>query len=40
MTDFEKKIGYTFKNKEYLKTALSHSSYAYETHTESNADYL
>ena len=36
MTDFEKRIGYTFKNKEYLKTALSHSSYAYETHTKSN----
>ena len=36
MADFEKRIGYTFKNKEYLKTALSHSSYAYETHTESN----
>jgi len=36
MTDFEKRIGYTFKNKEYLKTALSHSSYAYETHSESN----
>ncbi len=36
MTDFEKKIGYTFKNKEYLKVALSHSSYAYETHSKSN----
>ena len=36
MTDFEKKIGYTFKNKELLKTALSHSSYAYETRCESN----
>ena len=36
MTDFEKKIGYTFKNKELLKTALSHSSYAYETRGESN----
>lgn len=36
MTDFEKKIGYTFKNKTLLKTALSHSSYAYETHGESN----
>ncbi|MBQ7986396.1 MAG: ribonuclease III [Clostridia bacterium] len=36
MTDFEKRIGYTFKNKEYLKTALSHSSYAYEKHVESN----
>ena len=36
MTDFENRIGYTFKNKEYLKTALSHSSYAYETHSKSN----
>lgn len=36
MTDFEKIIGYTFKNKKYLKTALSHSSYAYETKCESN----
>ena len=36
MTDFEKKIGYTFKNKKYLETALSHSSYAYETRSESN----
>ncbi len=36
MTDFEKRIGYTFKNKEYLKIALSHSSYAYEHHTKSN----
>lgn len=36
MTDFEKRIGYTFKNKEYLEVALSHSSYAYETHSKSN----
>lgn len=36
MTDFEKKIGYTFKDKNYLNTALSHSSYAYENHTKSN----
>lgn len=26
----EKKIGYTFKNKNLIKTALTHSSYAYE----------
>jgi len=25
--EFEKKIGYTFKNKKFLKTALTHSSY-------------
>ena len=36
MTDFEKKIGYTCKNSKLLKTALSHSSYAYETRCESN----
>ena len=36
MEEFEKKIGYSFKNKEYLKTALTHSSYANERHTESN----
>lgn len=36
MIEFEKKIGYTFKNKEYLKTALTHSSYANEKRTESN----
>ncbi len=29
-TEFEKKIGYTFKNKELLHEALSHSSYANE----------
>lgn len=36
MTDFEQKLGYSFKNKEYLETALTHSSYANERHTESN----
>lgn len=30
MEQLEKKIGYTFKNKELLKTALTHSSYANE----------
>ena len=29
-SEFEKKIGYTFKNKELLHEALSHSSYANE----------
>ena len=29
-TEFENKIGYTFKNKELLHEALSHSSYANE----------
>lgn len=32
----EKSIGYTFKNKELLKTALTHTSYAYENKKESN----
>lgn len=30
MNRLEKKLGYTFKNKELLKTALTHSSYANE----------
>jgi len=32
----EEKIHYTFKNKELLKNALTHKSYAYENHIESN----
>lgn len=32
----EKSIGYTFKDKELLKTALTHTSYAYENKKESN----
>lgn len=36
MIDIEEKIGYTFKNKEYLEKALTHSSYANERHLESN----
>lgn len=32
---FEKNIGYTFKNKSLLKTALTHTSYAYENKIES-----
>lgn len=36
MVELEKKIGYTFKNKEYLETALTHSSYANEMHEKSN----
>ena len=33
MTDFEKKIGYEFKNKALLQRALTHSSYANEKGT-------
>ncbi len=33
---FEQNIGYIFKNKELLKTALTHTSYSYEYKTQSN----
>lgn len=33
---FEEKIGYSFKNKILLRTALTHTSYAYEHKTKSN----
>jgi ribonuclease-3 len=33
---FEKNIGYTFKNKDLLKNALTHTSYAYEHKVKSN----
>ncbi|MEE1351529.1 MAG: ribonuclease III [Clostridia bacterium] len=36
MTDTEKKIGYEFSNKNLLKTALTHSSYANEHRTKNN----
>lgn len=32
----EENIGYTFKNKKLLQKALTHTSYAYEKHVESN----
>ena len=33
---FEQNIGYTFKDKELLKTALTHTSYAHDKKVESN----
>ena len=36
MERLEKSIGYTFLNKELLKKALTHTSYAYEHNIESN----
>jgi ribonuclease-3 len=36
LEQFEKNIGYTFKSKELLKTALTHTSYAHENRVESN----
>lgn len=35
LENFEKDIGYCFKNKELLKTALTHTSYAYENKVKS-----
>ena len=36
LNEFEKEIEYEFKNKELLKKALTHTSYAYENNVESN----
>lgn len=36
MKKLEQNIGYTFKDKELLKKALTHTSYAYEYNVESN----
>lgn len=36
MTNIEEKIGYDFKNKKLLETALTHSSYANEFNTDNN----
>ena len=36
MERLEKSLGYTFSNKELLKKALTHTSYAYEHNIESN----
>lgn len=40
LADFENKIGYTFKDKELLKTALTHSSYANEKKLPSDNERL
>ena len=34
--ELEKSIGYTFQDKELLRRALTHTSYAYEHHVDSN----
>ncbi len=36
LEEFEKNIGYEFKNKKFLRKALTHTSYAYENNVESN----
>lgn len=36
LEEFEKNIGYVFKDKSLLKNALTHTSYAYENHVKSN----
>ena len=36
MEELERNIGYTFSNKELLRKALTHTSYAYEHNVESN----
>ena len=36
LVQFEKNIGYTFNDKELLKNALTHTSYAYEFNVKSN----
>ena len=36
MEELEKSIGYVFENKSLLKTALTHTSYAYENKVDSN----
>lgn len=36
LVNFEENIGYSFKNKKLLKTALTHVSYAYENKSISN----
>ena len=39
ITGLEEKIGYQFKNKQLLETALTHSSYANERHSPACQSY-
>ena len=39
MEKLEAKIGYSFKNKKFLETALTHSSYANEKHNSASMSY-
>lgn len=39
MEKLEAKIGYSFKNKKFLETALTHSSYANEKHNSASVSY-
>ena len=36
LEEFEKNIGYSFSDKQLLKTALTHTSYAHENKVQSN----
>ena len=36
LKEFEKNIGYIFKDKQLLRTALTHTSYAHENKVQSN----
>ena len=36
LNEFEKNVEYIFNNKELLKTALTHTSYAHENNVQSN----
>lgn len=39
MDSLEKRLGYTFKNRDLLQTALTHSSYANEKHADGGESY-
>lgn len=39
LIELEKRIGYVFNNKEFLKMALTHKSYAYEDSNVANREY-